>query len=100
MWAGYDRARTREPQRLNEARATVSHLFEPWRWRLYAASVAVFDPITDSCYLIDIDDANANTMTLRYGSAKKESDRINWAADYAIETVLADIEPTDSDPTS
>ncbi|WP_324665139.1 group I intron-associated PD-(D/E)XK endonuclease [Haloarcula sediminis] len=61
---------------------------------------AVFDPITESCYLVDVEAANSNTMTLRYESAKKDSDRINWTADFTLDSVLEQIHPAKSDPTS
>ena len=33
---------------------------------------AVFDPITEDCYLVDVEVANSNTMTLRYDNAEKK----------------------------
>ena len=60
----------------------------------------VFDLITEECYMVDIEQANSNTMTLRYDTAEKDSARINWAEDFTLESVLREIEPANRDPTS
>jgi hypothetical protein len=60
---------------------------------------AIFDPITENCYLVDVSQANNNTMTLRHSDAKKVSDRNNWTDDYTFNSVLEQIQSGNSDPT-
>ena len=50
---------------------------------------AVYSPKTGDVYLIEIEDAPENTMTIRYEAPSNGNRKgINWHADYLLDSVL------------
>lgn len=50
---------------------------------------AVYNPVLDVVYLVDVDEAPVGTMTIRWGEThNNQRTRVNWHADYLLDAVL------------
>lgn len=51
--------------------------------------VAVYNPVLDVVYLVDVDSAPVGTMTIRWAeTGNNQRTRINWHADFLLDAVL------------
>ena len=63
--------------------------YEPGRYDGRIEFFAVFSPETGDIYLVPVEDAQKDAMTIRYRTAKNNNtSQINWHADYLLDEPL------------